>query len=177
MNAGTGTFGPFYANEILFSVQSARSFLALYVFSCSCPTVKYARNQAWEAKESVTDVERRDIGQKTAQRDQVGHVGTGLEGEEEVAGILTQEIHMITTVTDIPHHQWTDSDHILTRMTDGPHLRGIPTTAEKETLMQDHHQSIMEELGTVKMSRLMTKPTMWPVRPAKTQISLGIRPV
>ena len=28
-----------------------------------------------------------------------------------------------------------------------------------------------------KMSRRMTKPTKWPVRPAKTQISLGIRPV
>ena len=28
-----------------------------------------------------------------------------------------------------------------------------------------------------KMSRLMTKPTKWPLRPAKTQISLGIRPV
>ena len=28
-----------------------------------------------------------------------------------------------------------------------------------------------------KMSRLMTKPTKWHVRPAKTQISLGIRPV
>ena len=28
-----------------------------------------------------------------------------------------------------------------------------------------------------KMSRLMSKQTMWPVRPAKTQISLGIRPV
>ena len=27
------------------------------------------------------------------------------------------------------------------------------------------------------MSRLMTKPTKWHVRPAKTQISLGIRPV
>ena len=27
------------------------------------------------------------------------------------------------------------------------------------------------------MSRLMTKPTKWSVRPAKTQISLGIRPV
>ena len=27
------------------------------------------------------------------------------------------------------------------------------------------------------MSRDMTKPTKWPVRPAKTQISLGIRPV
>ena len=28
-----------------------------------------------------------------------------------------------------------------------------------------------------RMSRLMTKPTKWHVRPAKTQISLGIRPV
>ena len=27
------------------------------------------------------------------------------------------------------------------------------------------------------MSRLMTKPTKWHVRPTKTQISLGIRPV
>ena len=27
------------------------------------------------------------------------------------------------------------------------------------------------------MSRLMTKPTKWHVRPVKTQISLGIRPV
>ena len=27
------------------------------------------------------------------------------------------------------------------------------------------------------VSRLMTKPTMWPVGPAKTQISLSIRPV
>ena len=27
------------------------------------------------------------------------------------------------------------------------------------------------------MSRLMTKPTKWHVRPAKTQIGLGIRPV
>ena len=27
------------------------------------------------------------------------------------------------------------------------------------------------------MSRLLTKPTKWHVRPAKTQISLGIRPV
>ena len=29
----------------------------------------------------------------------------------------------------------------------------------------------------VHLSRLMTKPTKWHVRPAKTQISLGIRPV
>ena len=27
------------------------------------------------------------------------------------------------------------------------------------------------------MSRLMTKPTKWPLRPVKTQISLGIRPI
>ena len=27
------------------------------------------------------------------------------------------------------------------------------------------------------LSRLMTKPTKWDVRPAKTQISVGIRPV
>ena len=30
---------------------------------------------------------------------------------------------------------------------------------------------------TLHMSRLMTKPSKWHVRPAKTQISLGIRPV
>ena len=30
---------------------------------------------------------------------------------------------------------------------------------------------------TLRVSRLMTKPTKWHVRPAKTQISLGIRPV
>ena len=30
---------------------------------------------------------------------------------------------------------------------------------------------------SLEMSRLMTKPTKWHVRPAKTQISLGIRPV
>ena len=29
----------------------------------------------------------------------------------------------------------------------------------------------------MKISRLMTKQTKWPLRPAKTQISLGIRPV
>ena len=35
--------------------------------------------------------------------------------------------------------------------------------------------SIKNQLGY--MSRLMTKPTKWHMRPAKTQISLGIRPV
>ena len=34
---------------------------------------------------------------------------------------------------------------------------------------KDHYSS--------KMSRLMTKPTIWPVGPVKTQISLGIHPV
>ena len=29
----------------------------------------------------------------------------------------------------------------------------------------------------VQLSRIVTKPTKWHVRPAKTQISLGIRPV
>ena len=32
-------------------------------------------------------------------------------------------------------------------------------------------------INTHNMSRLMIKPTKWPMRPAKTQISLGIRPV
>ena len=32
-------------------------------------------------------------------------------------------------------------------------------------------------LKDYKMSRLMTKPTKWPLRPAKTQISLGTRQV
>ena len=31
--------------------------------------------------------------------------------------------------------------------------------------------------GAIHLSRLMAKPTKWHVRPAKTQISLGIRPV
>ena len=30
---------------------------------------------------------------------------------------------------------------------------------------------------SLQLSRLMTKPTKWPVRPAKTQISQGVRPV
>ena len=39
--------------------------------------------------------------------------------------------------------------------------------------MQEFHFN-----GTVlKLSHSMTKPTKWHVRPAKTQISLGIRPV
>ena len=40
------------------------------------------------------------------------------------------------------------------------------------------HIIILSKLmSNVKMSRLMTKPAKWPVSPAKTQISLGIRPV
>ena len=113
--------------------------------SCSCHTVKYGRNLAWGARESVTDVERRDIGQKTVPRDQADPVGTGLEGVVVLGEILIQEIHMlITTATDIPHHQWTDSGHIQIPMTGDPHPRGIPTT-ETVILMQDHHQSITED--------------------------------
>ena len=36
---------------------------------------------------------------------------------------------------------------------------------------------IQEQAALCHLSRLMTKPTKWHVRPAKTQISLGIRPV
>ena len=36
---------------------------------------------------------------------------------------------------------------------------------------------LLFEIKRIQMSRLMTKPTKWRVRPAKTQISLGIRPV
>ena len=47
--------------------------------------------------------------------------------------------------------------------------------------MQDVHLAfeicIPDEHDNEYMSRLMTKPTKWYVRPAKTQISLGIRPV
>ena len=34
---------------------------------------------------------------------------------------------------------------------------------------------LLKRKHNVQMSRLMTKPTKWHVRPAKTQISLGIR--
>ena len=36
---------------------------------------------------------------------------------------------------------------------------------------------IQEQAALCHLSRRMTKPTKWHVRPAKTQISLGIRPV
>ena len=42
-------------------------------------------------------------------------------------------------------------------------------------ILLSHWQAAMRKLND--MSRLMTKPTKWHVRPAKTQISLGIRPV
>ena len=35
----------------------------------------------------------------------------------------------------------------------------------------------MDGIENLDLSRLMTKPTKWHVLPAKTQISLGIRPV
>ena len=37
--------------------------------------------------------------------------------------------------------------------------------------------NIVKSHGKRQLSRLLTKPTKWPVRPAKTQINLGIRPV
>ena len=43
--------------------------------------------------------------------------------------------------------------------------------------VQDHYSPITTLcLGSIEMSRFMTKPTKWPLRPAKTRISLGIRP-
>ena len=42
---------------------------------------------------------------------------------------------------------------------------------------QDKGQGHKHCIGTHYLSCLMTKPTKWNVRPAKTQISLGIRPV
>ena len=45
---------------------------------------------------------------------------------------------------------------------------------QKFPLVRSPFRSILSQIH---MSRLMTKPTKWHVRPAKTQISLGIRPV
>ena len=42
---------------------------------------------------------------------------------------------------------------------------------KKKILETDLYESVLL------MSHLVTKPTEWHVRPAKTQISLGIRPV
>ena len=44
-------------------------------------------------------------------------------------------------------------------------------------LNQTKHCSCQLYQTSEKMSRHMTKPTKWPVRTAKTRISLGIRPV
>ena len=51
-------------------------------------------------------------------------------------------------------------------------------------LVEEQHAAVYQFLITAKvvtvkqnLSRLVTKPTYWHVRPAKTQISLGIRPV
>ena len=41
-----------------------------------------------------------------------------------------------------------------------------------DEMLQDMIKCLSDDL-----SRLMTKPTKWHVRPAKIQISLGIRPV
>ena len=41
-------------------------------------------------------------------------------------------------------------------------------------MMQAIVASVISALASEKMSRLMTKPTKWHVRPVKTQISLGI---
>ena len=38
-------------------------------------------------------------------------------------------------------------------------------------------QALCDKHAKCKLIRLMTKPTEWHVRPKKTQISLGIRPV
>ena len=42
---------------------------------------------------------------------------------------------------------------------------------------QHEHFSLKANVRLKYMSRLMTKPTKWSLHPAKTQISLGIRPV
>ena len=44
-------------------------------------------------------------------------------------------------------------------------------------LNYEHSEEGESQIGRLHMSRLMIKPTKWPVRPAKTQVSLGIRPV
>ena len=42
-------------------------------------------------------------------------------------------------------------------------------------LFYEHNDPLKK--ATYKLSRIATKPTKWHVRPAKTQISLGIRPI
>ena len=45
------------------------------------------------------------------------------------------------------------------------------------TLIEEHNIRIRIRMHFLNVSYLMTKPTKWPLCPAKTQISLGIRPV
>ena len=45
------------------------------------------------------------------------------------------------------------------------------------TIDPSFEESNMMRCECLYMSRLVTKPTKWHVHPAKTQISLGIRPV
>ena len=88
---------------------------------------------------------KRVTGLKTAPRDQVDHRGIV---SQVAAEIPTLEIHMITTETDMPLYQWTDSDPTQIPMTEDHlhHHPGTPTT-ETEILTQDHHQNITEEQG------------------------------
>ena len=44
-------------------------------------------------------------------------------------------------------------------------------------LISEYLGPVYENMLCVYMSRLVRKPTKWHVRPTKTQISLGIRPV
>ena len=59
------------------------------------------------------------------------------------------------------------TDYLGCRHTHGTGVRVADVAKWLEILTLNHWH----------MSRCMTKPTKWPVRPAKTQISLGIRPV
>ena len=45
------------------------------------------------------------------------------------------------------------------------------------SIVINHRKTKAKRLERQHLSRLMTKPTKWSVRPAKSQISLGIRPV
>ena len=51
------------------------------------------------------------------------------------------------------------------------------TTTQSSILAVKFITGKPQEISCSYLSRLVTKPTYWHVRPAKTQISLGIRPV
>ena len=53
----------------------------------------------------------------------------------------------------------------------------IASKGQCETSEFKNHTTLLISWRRNHMSRLLTKPTKWHVRPAKTQISLGIRPV